>query len=176
MDQFFDRNNPYAQQMLLTNLLGASRRGHWEASAEELAQVAKRLSESVIAHGPACEANQCRDARMTEFVAESLASLPDAAVLIEAYKAAIERSTTEKRASPATGYGLDGALPPVAQAATSPAPPRIEGMRLDKIETPLPSPSPALAVLLLIAMVSAAGAWRQSASFRLRFPMKRSPA
>lgn len=179
MDQFFDRNNPYAQQMLLTNLLGAARRRHWEASADELAQVARRLSESVIAHGPACEANQCRDARMTEFVAESLAPLPDAARLIEGYQAAIERSTTEQRASPATGYGLDGAPPPVAQAAApSPStPPRIEGMRLDKIETPPPSPSlpsPALAVLLLIAMVSGAGAWRQSAGSHLRFSMKRS--
>ena len=166
MDTFFDRNNPYAQQMLLTNLLGAARRGHWEASAEELAQVAKRLSESVIAHGPACEANQCRDARMTEFIAESLASLPDAAHLIEGYKAAIERST-----APASGYGLEGPLP----ATPSPsAPPQIEGMRLDKIETPPPPPSPALAVLLLIAMVSAAGAWHQNGN--LHFPMKRTPA
>jgi cobaltochelatase CobN len=176
MDAFFDHNNPHAQQMLLTNLLGAAQRGHWEASAEELAQVARRLSESVIAHGPACEANQCRNAQMTEFVAKALSSLPDADILIEGYRVAIEQSTVEKRASPASGYGLDGALPPAAQAAP-PSPsalPQIEGMRLDKIETPPPPPSPALAVLLLIALVSAAGAWRQSGSFRLRFSMERN--
>jgi cobaltochelatase CobN len=182
MDQFFDRNNPYAQQMLLTNLLGAAQRGHWEASAEELAQVARRLSESVIAHGPACEANQCRNAQMTEFVAKALASLPDAVDLIEGYKAAIEHSTAEKRAIPTTGYGLDGAAPPVAQAVAPsvptlppdlPALPRIEGMRLDRVDPLPPPPSPTLAMLLIVLMASALGAWRQQGG-GFRFPMPRS--
>ncbi len=43
MDAFFDRANPFAHQMLMTNLLGAAQRGQWEASAEDLAQIAEGL-------------------------------------------------------------------------------------------------------------------------------------
>ena len=94
MQQFFDRHNPFAHQMLLANLLGAARRGHWQATPEDLAQVAQKLAESVIANGPACEANQCRNAALTEFVGQALAALPDAAPLLEGYSEAIARAVT----------------------------------------------------------------------------------
>lgn len=100
MQQFFDTHNPFAHQMLLTNLLGAAQRGHWEASAEELALVAQKLVQSVSEHGPACEANQCRNAQMTEFVGKALATLPDAAPLLEAYQAAIAQATAGSAPAP----------------------------------------------------------------------------
>lgn len=100
MQQFFDNHNPFAHQMLLTNLLGAAQRGHWEASAEELAMVAQKLVRSVSEHGPACEANQCRNAEMTEFVSKALSTLPDAAPLLEAYQAAIVQATAGSAAAP----------------------------------------------------------------------------
>ena len=100
MQEFFDNHNPFAQQMLLTNLLGAAQRGHWQASAEELASVAQKLVHSVSEHGPACEANQCRNAEMTEFVGKALATLPDAAPLLEAYQAAIAQAAAGPAPAP----------------------------------------------------------------------------
>lgn len=89
MDEFFDDYNPYAHQMLMINMLGAAMRGHWEATQEELESIAQRLTESVMDHGPACEANQCRNEQMNEFVASTLQDLPDAAPGLDAYMAAI---------------------------------------------------------------------------------------
>jgi len=93
MDAFFDQANPFAHQMLMTNLLGAAQRGQWEATAEELAQIAARLAQSVAEHGPACEANQCANPAMTEFVETALSSLPDAAPLMAGYASAISAAT-----------------------------------------------------------------------------------
>jgi len=93
MDTFFDTFNPYAQQMLLTNLLGASMRDDWNASAEQLQVIAERLTRSVSEHGPACEANQCRNSELTEFVQQTLQDLPDAAPGLAAYVEAIAAAT-----------------------------------------------------------------------------------
>lgn len=93
IDQFFDSYNPYAQQVLMINLLGASMRGDWQASEEQLQQIAQRFLQSVEAHGPACDANQCRNAEMTEFIASTVQELPDAAPGLEAYLAAIAAAT-----------------------------------------------------------------------------------
>lgn len=104
MDAFFDRHNPFAHQMLLTNLLGAAQRGDWEATAEELAQIARRLTHSVIDHGPACEPNQCRNQAMTEFVGQALGTARDAAPLLAGYTAAIA-DAVEAVAGAAPGAG-----------------------------------------------------------------------
>lgn len=121
MDAFFDRANPFAHQMLMTNLLGAAQRGDWQATPEELAQIAKRLSESVIEHGPACEANQCRNQAMTEFVGKALSTLPDAAPLLEGYTAAIDS------AAPAAG-------------AAPGAAPQVTGQVMEEVRTPESEP------------------------------------
>jgi cobaltochelatase CobN len=120
MQQFFNRHNPFAHQMLLTNLLGAAQRGHWQASAEDLAQVAQKLAESVMTHGPACEANQCRNAALTEFVGQALAALPDAAPLLEGYGEAIARAATGGGAPQVSGQVIEDATPSVALSATVP--------------------------------------------------------
>ncbi|MDR1011846.1 MAG: cobaltochelatase subunit CobN, partial [Opitutaceae bacterium] len=81
LDAFFERHNPHAQQVLLSNLLGAAQRGHWEASAADLAQVARRLVRSAIDHGAVCEAGVCRNQALTGFIGQSLEGAPDAAAL-----------------------------------------------------------------------------------------------
>ncbi|HEY8064693.1 MAG TPA: cobaltochelatase subunit CobN [Methylosinus sp.] len=112
MDAFFDKSNPFAQQMLLTNLLGAAQRGHWRATRQELAQVAKRLAESVSVHGPSCDANQCRNSGMTAFVETALAELPDAAPLSASYQTAINEATASAGSAPdamptVTGHAVE---------------------------------------------------------------------
>ena len=117
MDAFFERHNPYAHQMLLTNLLGAAKRGDWDATADELSQLARRLTRSVIDHGPACEANQCRNQAMTEFVGQALGTAPDAAPLLAGYTAAIAEAV-EVTAGSAPGTG---------------APPTVTGRLMEEI-------------------------------------------
>lgn len=129
MDAFFDAANPHAQQMLLTNLLGAAQRGHWDASREELAQVASRLTRSVIDHGPACEANQCRNQAMTDYVGQALASGPNAPALLAGYQAALNRarqtvgvaplSAGRMAAEPSEPAPTRGSAPPSGAAPAS---------------------------------------------------------
>ena len=118
MDAFFDRHNPFAHQMLLTNLLGAAQRGDWEATAEELAQIARRLTHSVIDHGPACEANQCRNQAMTEFVGQALGAARDAAPLLAGYTAAIADAV----------QAVAGAAPGAGE------PPTVTGQVMEEVE------------------------------------------
>jgi cobaltochelatase CobN len=60
------------------------------------------------------------------------------------------------------GYGISTAPPaPSLQPPAEPEPPLIEGMRLDKVELPPAAAPLALAVLLALALVMAAGGWRQ---------------
>lgn len=139
MDRFFDDNNPYAQQVLLTNLLGAAMRGDWEASAEDLAAVAERLIRSVADHGPACEANQCRNEAMTEFVGEALAGTPDAAPAAAAYAAAIEAATT---------------APSAATGAAPQAAPEVQGQQMETVY-PSSESAPVVRSSLLLLVLAA---------------------
>ena len=153
MDEFFDQHNPYAEQMLLTNLLGAAQRGHWQATAEELAQVAERIVESVAAHGPACEANQCRNPAMTEFIGEALATLPDAAPLLAAYVDSIAQAVTAPAATSA------GAAPAPAAA------PQVTGRSIEEVSLTPPKPMMDFQLQLLglgalVLLLFGAGWWR----------------
>jgi cobaltochelatase CobN len=94
MDGFFEKYNPHAQQVLLANLLGAAARGQWQANRAELAQVARRLVESTTKNGSACEASLCRNAALTEQIAEVLGNSPESARLVKDYRAALEQATT----------------------------------------------------------------------------------
>jgi cobaltochelatase CobN len=126
MDEFFDSFNPYAHQMMMINMLGASMRGHWEATQQELEVIAERLTQSVMDHGPACEANQCRNAEMTEFVANTLENLPDTAPGVEAYMAAIEAAAgggAPGTGAEVVGQRMEQVFPP--QSDTLRAPPSL---------------------------------------------------
>jgi len=152
MDTFFDTFNPYAQQMLLTNLLGASMRDDWNASEEQLQVIAERLTRSVSEHGPACEANQCRNSELTEFVQETLQDLPDAAPGLAAYVEAIAAAT--------------GGAPGTA--------PEVEGQRMEQVfpeqasALPLASWLATLWIGLLALSLLGAGWLHQGAGSRVR--------
>jgi cobaltochelatase CobN len=178
MDRFFDRANPFAQQVLLTNLLGAAKRGHWEASEAELAQIARRLVSSVRDHGPACEASQCRNQKMTDFVQRQLTAQPGGAALINVYKSAIASATADQSA-PGAGDARQPGAPSSAQNAASadrskasatPRPPTISQsphspnsvtgqiMReIEKVAANAPQLSPSTLAALLIALLALMG-------------------
>ena len=154
LDAFFEQHNPHAQQVLLANLLGAAARGHWQATAADLAQVARRLAESAAKNGAVCEAGVCRNPALTALVEKSLAGVPAAAELMQAYRGALEKiqsvaaALAEAPAAPAPA-AAPAAATPVASAAASAAPtatpsaaPMVEGKVL---EDKFPKPDPAAA-------------------------------
>jgi cobaltochelatase CobN len=146
LDGFFDRHNPYAQQVLLANLLGASSRGHWNASPEDLAMVASRLARSATEHGAVCEATICRNPALTKMVGDTLANVPGGAALAAAYRGAIEQATRAPGEGRTTATGAAPGSraatgPPAAMTATSTAP-LISGRALEEVLTPAGQPTP----------------------------------
>jgi cobaltochelatase CobN len=119
MDRFFDRANPHAQQVMLANLLGAADRGHWQASKADLEQIATRMARSVADHGPACEAGQCRNKRLTAMLIDLLSATKAGRALAGRYRSEIERATSARsslqEAGPAPGTSGTAALAPRAQ-------------------------------------------------------------
>jgi len=147
--EFFQRHNPFAKQMIMANLLQASERGHWQASAADLADLAQNLAESAKKNGLVCEANVCRNVRLTALVEKSLAGVPGAAELMQAYRGALEKIQSipaALAAAPATSAPAAPApaapapVAPAAPAATVSAPPVVEGKVL---EDKFPQPDPA---------------------------------
>jgi cobaltochelatase CobN len=141
LDQFFDHYNPHAQQVLLANLLGAASRGHWEASAADLEQVARRLARSAADHGAVCEAGVCRNEPLTKFIEQALANAPDAAQLMNHYREAIDK-VAKVAADLAPAPSVAPAPTPSSAApvaATPPAPaaaPTVEGRVIEEMKPP----------------------------------------
>lgn len=117
LDKFFDSANPWAQQIVLANLLGAARRGNWDATDAELTRIARRLVESTVAHGSVCGPSLCGDQGMTSFIAKSLKGQADAAPLMESYQAQLSKAMAAQP-SGATA----AAAPSQAAPAGAPAP------------------------------------------------------
>ena len=133
--EFFQRHNPFAKQMLMANLLQAGDRGQWQASAAELAELAQKLAESAQLNGLVCEANLCRNVKLTAQIEKSLAGLPAAAVLMRNYRAALEKIQSipaALAAAPAPAGVSLASAPSPAPSAAAPAP---------AVATPPPSPS-----------------------------------
>ncbi|WP_300845174.1 cobaltochelatase subunit CobN [Tepidimonas sp.] len=134
LKQWFERHNPHALAQTIERMLEAVRQEYWQADPKVIAELKARYRE-----------------------------------LARRYDVRSDNATFEKFVG-LSGYGLSAARPPAPaseppaeQSATAePAPPpRIEGMRLDKVE-----PSPALisltpAVALVLTLITALGAWRQ---------------
>lgn len=112
MNEFFEKYNPYSQQVLLANLLGAASRGHWQATPEELSQVASKLAQSVTTHGAVCEAGICRNEPLTGEIEKALGDSPEAKQLMVGYRSALEKVAIEK---------VSDAVAPDAAPSTAPA-------------------------------------------------------
>ncbi len=139
LKQWFERHNPHALAQTIERMLEAARQEYWQADPKVVAELKERY----------------RD-------------------LARRFDVRSDNAAFEKFA----GYGISAApvpakpspaLPqPAAALPTPPAPPQIEGLRLDKIVPPPAAPSLALAVLLALALVMGTGAWRQGRPLSIR--------
>ena len=177
LDTFFDEYNPYAHQVLLSNLLGAASRGHWQASKEDLAQVARRLAQSTAAHGAVCEASVCRNSELTDLISDALKNAPDAEKLTQEYRAQIEKVTTiNTDLAPAPDVAPQP-TPPAATASAPSAPPVVQGKVIEEVSKQPTESSPSafkvswtyLALGVIACLFVAIGWWQQG-----RFTSKRN--
>jgi cobaltochelatase CobN len=137
MKDWFERHNPAALAQMIERMLEAVRKDYWQPDAATVRELAARYRDLAIR----------RDVKSdnAEFLA-FVAKLAAAGFGLERAQAPASRRQAS-RIEP----------PPPAQAA----PPRITGMKLNKVPPAPPAPPLAPFVVLALALVMGAGGWRQ---------------
>lgn len=74
---YFERQNPAALQEMTAVMMETVRKGMWNASAEQLRDLAELHTELVDKYGPSCSGAVCNNAKLREFIASK--SAPEAA-------------------------------------------------------------------------------------------------
>jgi cobaltochelatase CobN len=123
VNEFFEKNNPFAKQTIAATLLDAAASGHWQATDAEKAEVARALAESAAAHGLACEADLCRNRALVSQMRDTLGASAETAPLLEKFQAALNTVHRSEQLSAAPAIQtMPAAL--AGNRASSPAPPR----------------------------------------------------
>lgn len=66
---YFEQQNPAALQEMTAVMMETARKGMWEASAEQLAAIAKLHTELVEEYKPSCSGAVCNNSKLREFIA-----------------------------------------------------------------------------------------------------------
>lgn len=67
--KYFEQQNPAALQEMTAVMMETARKGMWEASAEQLAAIAKLHTELVEEYKPSCSGAVCNNSKLREFIA-----------------------------------------------------------------------------------------------------------
>jgi cobaltochelatase CobN len=70
--QFFERENPYALQEMTGVMMETARKGLWEASPEQIQQLAALHAQLIENYGAGCSGFVCDNTKLREFIAEQL--------------------------------------------------------------------------------------------------------
>ncbi|MGN0033465.1 MAG: cobaltochelatase subunit CobN [Candidatus Limimorpha sp.] len=71
---YFEDQNPAALEEMTAVMMETARKGMWEASAEQLAAIARLHTELVEKHKPSCSGHVCNNAKLQEFIASQVSS------------------------------------------------------------------------------------------------------
>lgn len=71
---YFEQQNPAAFEEMTAVMMETARKGMWEASAEQLAAIAKLHTELIEKHKPSCSGAVCNNAKLQEFIASQVSS------------------------------------------------------------------------------------------------------
>lgn len=71
---YFEQQNPAALQEMTAIMMETARKGMWEASAEQLAAIAKLHTELVEEYKPSCSGAVCNNSKLREFIASKTTS------------------------------------------------------------------------------------------------------
>lgn len=72
MKEFFDRENPWAYQVMTARMLETIRKEYWDADEKTIQTLAKELANSVATYGVACNENTCANPYLTEMVIKTV--------------------------------------------------------------------------------------------------------
>lgn len=126
LTEYLERHNPHARQAMLATLVENAGRGYWQPSAAELARLKQLLAESVVAHGPGCKAEICRNQALAEAVGQSLDAAPGLAALAADFRAALATMQAPGAApgggAPAAGEPVTGRVIEESPSAAGPPP------------------------------------------------------
>ena len=96
IQEYFDKNNPYALQSMISTMLEVREKGYWHPSKEVLEKLAKIYAESIAKHGVACSYGTCADPSLHKDVSRLLSAMPDVKPeLIKKYQENIDKATVK---------------------------------------------------------------------------------
>ena len=75
MEEFFNENNPWAQQSMLARMLESTRKGYWDASEDIIETLTAKYVESVAENGVTCCHHTCGNPTLDEYV-NGIMSIP----------------------------------------------------------------------------------------------------
>lgn len=100
MQQFFEKNSPFAYQDITARMLETVRKGNWNADAATQKKLLEEYVGSVNRHGVGCAEHTCGNAKLQKFVMEEGRRMGVPVPALEGFQKAMER---------ATGEGIDAA-------------------------------------------------------------------
>jgi len=69
LKEFFDKNNPWAEQSIAARMLEADRKKYWKTPEEMKKKLARTYAMNVIEKGVACCEHTCNNPMLQQFVA-----------------------------------------------------------------------------------------------------------
>ncbi|WP_445474462.1 cobaltochelatase subunit CobN [Methanococcoides methylutens] len=75
LDEYFNKENPWARQSMTATMLEAARKGYWDASDEILQSLTQEYVESVVENGVTCCHHTCGNPLLDEYV-KGIMSVP----------------------------------------------------------------------------------------------------
>ncbi len=115
LPDWFDQHNPHAFQNIAATMLETVRKQYWDADDQRLMEITAAYAESVANHGPVGGLRSGGNAKLDDFVEQTLSSSqdPKMGALLAKYQAAMKQSS-EARESPqeteteqVTGYEME---------------------------------------------------------------------
>ena len=142
LKEYFDKNNPYALQSMISTMLGAWEKGYWHPTREVLQNLVKVFAESIAKHGIACSYGTCAEPSLHKDVSKLLSAMPDVKPeLIKNYQENVDKATVELEE--VKGYEMK----------------EVKEKKEEKSSTPKVALA-AIVIVLLIMVVIGRGLWK----------------
>lgn len=71
LKEFFDTNNPYAKQSIISRMLETIRKGYWNPSEDVKTTLANEYIESVLKYGVTCSQHTCANTELNDLMVKS---------------------------------------------------------------------------------------------------------
>ena len=93
MEQFFEKNSPFAYQDMTARMVETVRKGYWKADAATQKRLLEEYIESVNEHGVGCAEHTCGNPRLQKYVIDEAVRAGIPVPAIEGFQRAMEQAT-----------------------------------------------------------------------------------